>query len=308
MNVGEALSFGRRLLAGKSNTPARDAGLLLSFVLSEPSEFVYLHPEAPVSEGLFAQYSGLLDRRASGEPVAYIRGFHEFMGHTFLVDPRVLIPRPETEHVVEAAAQLLTKTSSPIVADICCGSGAIGLSIAKALPLSRVVLSDVSREAVDLARENAKRLGLSHRVSFLVGDLVAPLLAAGLRGRLDLVTANPPYIPTEEIDTLSPTVRDFEPRLALDGGESGLEMIRRISKEVPAVLKPGGYLVMEIGADQGEACRDIMMEDREYWAGTEVRRDYAGRQRVVVARTHGTVCPKRVVGRSGVHGDEDCQG
>ncbi|MGI6661984.1 MAG: peptide chain release factor N(5)-glutamine methyltransferase [Bacillota bacterium] len=289
MNVGKALSFGRRRLAGRSESFARDASLLLAFVLGEPPEFVHLHPEACVSENLFALYTTLLDRRASGEPIAYIRGFQEFMGHNFLVDRRVLVPRPETEHVVDTAVRLLTETSeaSPFVGDICCGSGAIGLSIAKALPSSRVVLSDVSRGAVGLARENAKRLGLSGRAAFLVGDLVTPLLKAGFAGKFDVVTANPPYIPTGEIETLSPTVREYEPRLALDGGESGLEVIRRISTEVPAVLKPGGHLVMEIGADQGDACQDIMMEDGETWREIQVLKDYAGRQRVVVGRTRG---------------------
>lgn len=285
MNVGEALSLGRRLLAGRSDTPARDASLLLSFVLGEPPEFVYLHPEAPVNETLLAAYKRLLNRRASGEPIAYIRGFKEFMGHTFLVDRRVLVPRPETEHVVETALLLLSETPSPLAGDICCGSGAIGLSIAKALSCSRVVLSDVSREAVGLARENAKRLGVCRRVTLLAGDLVAPLLEAGFAGKLDAVTANPPYIPTGEIETLSPTVREYEPRLALDGGESGLQVIRRISREAPLVLKPGGYLVMEIGEGQGEACMDVMMRETDLWAEAQVLNDYAGRQRVVVGRT-----------------------
>ncbi|HHY75606.1 MAG TPA: peptide chain release factor N(5)-glutamine methyltransferase [Firmicutes bacterium] len=288
MTVGEALALGRRHLAGKSDSAARDAALLLAFALGKPSQFVYLHPETPVSEEAFAAYNGFLERRASGEPIAYIRGFREFMGHEFLIDRRVLVPRPETELVAETAIRLLSGNPSPLVADICCGSGVIGLSIAKAIPESRVVLSDISREAVDLARENAERLGVVDRVAFYVGDLVEPLLKAGFSGKFDILTANPPYIPTDEIETLSPTIREYEPRIALDGGKSGLRIIRRIAGEVPAVLKPGGRLIMEIGSDQGEACRGIIMEDRETWAGVEVLKDYGGKDRVVVAWTHAT--------------------
>ncbi|MGI6667402.1 MAG: peptide chain release factor N(5)-glutamine methyltransferase [Bacillota bacterium] len=286
MNVGEALSHGRLLLAGISDTPGRDATLLLSFVLGKPSEFVHLHPEAPVSESLFAEYTSFLERRSAGEPIAYLRGFQEFMGHNFLVDRRVLIPRPETEHVVETALDLLCNMPSPTVGDICCGSGAIGLSLAKRLPGAATVLTDVSREAVDLARENAERLGLSQRVTFLVGDLVAPLIEMGFAGKFDVLATNPPYIPTDEMETLSTTVRDYEPRLALDGGESGLQVIRRVVKEAPPALKPGGFLVMEIDHGQGEACLE-MMRETGCWSETRVLRDYAGRQRVVVGRKAG---------------------
>jgi release factor glutamine methyltransferase len=284
MNVGEALSRGRRLLAGTSDAPNRDASLLLSFVLGTPSEYVYLHPEAPINDTLLGEYAALLKRRAEGEPVAYLRGFQEFMGHAFLVDPRVLIPRPETEHVVETAVSLLSKTQSPLLADVCCGSGVVGLSIAMCLSGSKVVLSDVSREAVGLARKNAEKLGLTQRVTFLVGDLFEPLVAEGFAGKIDALTANPPYIPGDEVETLPIAQRKYEPRLALDGGEDGLLVIRRILKEANRVLKPGGYLVMEIGADQGEACLEMMTENG-FWTDSHALSDYAGRQRVVVGRT-----------------------
>ncbi len=279
MNVGEALSRGRRLLAKTSDTPARDAALLLSFVLGTPSEFVYLHPEATIAETVFDEYAALLERRAGGEPIAYLRGFHEFMGDVFLVDRSVLIPRPETEHVVETAVSLLAKTllpenRAPLLADVCCGSGVIGISIAKRL----------SREAVDLARKNAEGLGLQQRVTFLVGDLFAPLIDEGFAGKLDALTANPPYIPAGEIETLPIAQRKYEPRLALDGGEDGFLVIRRIVNEANRVLKPGGYLVMEIGADQGGTCLE-MMRETGFWAESVVLRDYAGRQRVVIGRT-----------------------
>lgn len=307
MNAGQALGYGRASLVGESDTPARDAALLLAYVLDRSPEHAYLHPEEPVNDCLCSAYFDLIARRRLGEPIAYLRGVREFMGLEFKVDRRALIPRPETEFVVETLLRLLageyhtrfshgqSRPAQPdhktlpgggdlIVADICCGSGAIGLSIAKYLPCAKVVVSDVSRGAVDLARENAERLGVGAGVSFLVGDLLEPLVDLGMSGKVDALAANPPYIAGDEMDALPRDVRDFEPRLALDGGRTGLDLISRIAREAPAVLKPGALLVMEIGADQGDACRRIF-DWAGLWQGISVLNDYAGRQRVVVGRT-----------------------
>lgn len=292
MNAGEALSYGRSSLAGVSDTSARDASLLLAYVLDKPLEHAYLHPQAPVDDESFRLYSELIERRRNGEPIAYLRGVQEFMGFTFKVDRRVLVPRPETELVVEALLGILSPGRrdcepvgrAPVIADLCCGSGAIGLSVARILPSISVILTDVSREAVALARENADRLGVGEAVTFLVGDLVEPLVRAGMTRQLDAVATNPPYISHDEMDTLPRDVRDYEPRLALDGGHLGLEVIARIARDVPAVLKPGGHVVMEIGADQGDACLEIL-QATGLWQDVSVTNDYAGRQRVVVGRT-----------------------
>jgi release factor glutamine methyltransferase len=288
MKTGEALSYGRSSLAGASDSPARDAVLLLAHVLESPPEDIYLHPDANMSVELWARYRDLIERRKAGEPVAYLRGFREFMGLTFKTDRRALIPRPETELIVEAFLETFARQPdgpaqpSCTVADLCCGSGVIGLSIAKAMPGAGVILSDVSREAVDLARENAVRLGVAGRVRFLVGDLAEPLIASGTV--VDAVVTNPPYIPSGEMASLSREIREFEPRLALDGGAGGLAVISRISREVPRILKPGGYLFMEIGADQFTECSRIF-EETGLWRDISVLRDLARRQRVVVGRT-----------------------
>ncbi len=280
--VGEALAEGRASLQKGSECLARDAVLLLAHVLNKPSEYPYLHPELALSPAQQQEYLGLVERRKAGEPVAYIRGHREFMGLRFRVDSRVLIPRPETEILVEAAVKALGAASC--IADIGCGSGAIGLSLARLLPGGRVVLTDVSSDALEVARGNAASLGVAGRVRFLQGDLVKPLLEAGLSREFDAVVSNPPYIPQEQMDELPKDVRWFEPHVALDGGPSGLAVITRIAEEAPALLKPGGRLFMEMGDGQGQACLGIFAGTGA-WQDSRVLPDYSGRQRVLVTRT-----------------------
>ena len=212
------------------------------------------------------------------------------MGMRFRVDRRVLIPRPETEILVEAAMEELrpggeglTVPAGRTVADLCCGSGAIGLSLARLMPGSRVVLTDVSQDALDAAAENAALLGVRDRVEFVAGDLAAPLVEAGRIGEFDLVVSNPPYIAREEMDALPRDVRCFEPHLALDGGPHGLRLIERLAAEVPQVIKSGGLFLMEIGDGQGQACQDIFAAGGR-WRDSRVIPDLAGRQRVFKVR------------------------
>jgi release factor glutamine methyltransferase len=280
--AGGALARGRASLQADSEHPARDAVLLLAHVLGKPSEYPYLHPEAELSPAQEREYLELVERRRAGEPVAYLRGYQEFMGLRFRVDRRVLIPRPETEILVEAVLKALG--DRPVVADIGCGSGAIGLSLARLKSAAQVILTDSSLDALDVAGANAASLAVSDRARFLQGDLAAPLLDAGLAGMFDAAVSNPPYIPREEMDGLPREVRRFEPALALDGGPGGLVIVARLAEEVPALLKPGGRFFMEIGDGQGDACRAIFAGIRA-WQEFEALPDYSGRQRVFEART-----------------------
>lgn len=310
VTVGEALEFARASLREDSEHPARDAVLLVAHALDKPTSYPHLHPEDALPPGAAEALEELVRRRKAGEPMAYIRGYQEFMGTRFLVDRRVLIPRPETEILVEAAIDELRmamrSTSSAdhvgdvssadstgsasgtgdhvfTIADICCGSGAIGLSLAKELPGVDVILTDVSPDALEVARKNVALLGVERQARFLEGDLVAPLVDARLSDSLDLVTANPPYIAQEEMDLLPHDVRCFEPHLALDGGPGGLDFIKRLADEVPDVLKSGALFLMEIGHGQGPACEEIFSRAPR-WRDPSVLLDYAGRQRVLKVR------------------------
>ena len=309
--VGEIGSIGRKLLQGTTEYPARDAAVLLGHVLGKGSDYLYLHPEEPVSEDAERKYFELVQRRSRGEPLAYLRGYQEFMGFRFKVDRRVLIPRPETEVLVETAQRRLAvmRASRPreipnsswsqplsvpgdelqgtpklLVADVCCGSGNIGISLAKLLPGIIVVGVDISPAALDVARENAEALGVAGRVTLVEGDLFEPLKQLGLEGQFDAVTANPPYIPAETLSLLPVEVRDFEPLGALDGGPGGLRLIRRLVYEAPRYLRPGGELFMEIGFDQSHAVREYFREATVQYNEVTSVLDYAGRERLFVAR------------------------
>jgi release factor glutamine methyltransferase len=220
----------------------------------------------------------LFKRRRGYEPVAYLRGYREFYGRTFRVDRRVLVPRPDTEILVEVALQRLHGHDlGARVVDLCTGSGCVAITLKLERPTMTADATDVSADALAVARDNAQRLGAVWNVRFTLGDLFAPL--GPPRRVYDLVVANPPYIPTAEIATLQPDVRDHEPRLALDGGPDGLAFVRRIVAESPSWLRPGGALAMEIGAGQAAEVEQIFRDG----GFTDLARaqDYGGHERVV---------------------------
>jgi release factor glutamine methyltransferase len=219
----------------------------------------------------------LVRRRRTFEPIAYLRGEREFYGRVFRVDRRVLVPRPDTEILVEVALERLRGHDlGARVLDLCTGSGCVAITLKRERPTLAVDAVDLSAEAIALARENAQRLGAVWNVRFLVGDLYAPLEA---ERRYDLVVANPPYIGSGEIAGLQPDIRDHEPRLALDGGTDGLEFVRRIAAGAPSHLRPGGALATEISADQGPAVVEILRGHG--FEDVRVSRDYGGHDRVV---------------------------
>jgi release factor glutamine methyltransferase len=256
-------------LAGAGIETARvDAELLVSHALGLSRTGLYLDPERKLTDGEAAAVQTLLDRRATREPLAYVLGEWGFRRLTLKVDRRVLVPRPETETVVERCLELLRGLEAPAVLDVGTGSGAIALAIEDEHPSARVTGVDVSEDALALARENAAAAGLN--VRFEQADV-----RDGLTGRYDLVVSNPPYVSAAEIETLEPEVRDWEPRIATVG-EEHTELVARAAREV---LDPGGWLVLEIAAGAREATLDLL-EDlgfEELRAGP----DLAGRDRVV---------------------------
>jgi release factor glutamine methyltransferase len=257
-----------------------DAELLATRAFGRTRVELYTHFDQPLGDPELAAYRSLVQRRMAGESVAYILGRKEFWSLDLEVDARVLVPRPDTETLVEEALELLNgvpdKGRALRVADVGTGSGALALALKKERPGDEVFAVDVSPDALDVARGNATRLGLE--VTFVQGDLVSPL--AGL-GTFDLVVSNPPYIPSQDIAGLSPEVRR-EPILALDGGTDGLVLVRRLASDGRKILVSGGALAMEIGAGQAGGVMEILRG--EGYTNVGSRRDLAGIERVVFGR------------------------
>ena len=279
-----------RLTASGSGSPRLDAELLLAHVLGIDRMGVIAHPEAPVGPGAQAQFEADVARREAGEPVAYIRGFREFHGLAITTDARALIPRPETELLVDAAvaevSMRLTASPRPSgapalrVADVGTGSGAIAIAVLAALRTRRmaehvmVVATDVSAAALDLARENAVGHGLADRMVFVEADLLPPVVDPPYA----VVCANLPYVATAQLELLARDL-SFEPRTALDGGPDGLALVRRLLDLLPDALAPDGVAYLEIGADQGETVAAAVSHQLPGW-GCAVQADLAGLPRL----------------------------
>ena len=253
-----------------------DARLLLEYACQTDHSVLFAHPEREISEKEYDNYIGLIERRVKREPVAYILGNWDFMGLNFKVNSNVLIPEQDTEVLVEEAMRY-TEDGFKVL-DLCTGSGCIALSLLNYTNDTRAVCTDISGEALDVAKENAESLRLSDRVTFVKTDL----FPGEDMGKFDIIVSNPPYIATKVIDTLAPEVKDYEPRLALDGSEDGLLFYRRIVDSVHKYLFSSGYLFLEIGYDQGKALTDMLKENGRFH-DIEVIRDYAGNDRVVRA-------------------------
>lgn len=283
--LGAALALAESWLraAGVDETPSLDAQVLLAHVTGASRAATLAYPERALTKAQAARYAELVARRAAHEPVAYLTGHREFMGLDLLVDRRALIPRPETELLVEAAladlaARLARDPQPPLVADIGVGSGAIPIALAAHEPrLPRIYAIDISPEALALAQENARLHGVAERITFLLGDLLAPLPEP-----VDLLTANLPYVAPDD-PYVPPTVSRYEPALALYGADDGLGHIRRLLAQAPSRLRPGASLYLEFGYEQRAAVEQLARATFPD-ARLRVGADYAGWDRYLEIR------------------------
>jgi len=259
-----------------------NAETLLMFVLGCDRAYLYAHPERELTGNEQASYDEAIARRASGYPAQYITGHQEFWGLDFLVTPAVLIPRPETEHIIETVLELVGENpvegcaGRPKMVDVGTGSGAIAIALAKEFPLAEIYAVDLSAEALEVARANAARLELD-RVRFAKSDVLDEFPRDG---SFDFVVSNPPYVALNEEDKVQDVVKKFEPRMAVFAGEHGLDIIRKLIPQARETLRPGGWLLIEIGYSMAEAVCGLLGD----WEKTRVAPDLAGIPRVVVAR------------------------
>lgn len=276
--VADLLRSGRETLrSAKVEQPGREAMRLLGFLLSLPEAGVLARDRDPVPAETGDQFRDLVERRAAGEPLAYLLGSREFYGRRFRVDDRVLIPRPETEHLVEVCLSLPLPDTARVL-DVGTGSGCIAATLAAERPDWRVVASDLSPEAIAVAHLNARQLGVDRRVLTAVADLAAAFDLS----RIDLVVANVPYVEEEVVPHLSRDVRDFEPRLALAGGPDGLAPLRRLLGQLER-LREGAWVGLEFGFGQADPVRGIVTSGSGFTA-PEIHRDLAGIERHMVFR------------------------
>ncbi len=278
--VGRALtSAARRLRESAIETPQLDAQLILAHVLERDRTWLFAHHEEELSARHAHCFAELVMRRMNHEPVAYLIQRREFYGLEFYVDQRVLIPRPETELLVDAVlAQLqMQGYPRPRVADIGTGSGAIAIAIAKNVPAARLYAIDLSHNALGVAQRNVAHHDVQRQISLLASDLLGALPAP-----VDVIVANLPYISCGEYETLAPSSRHVEPRLALEAGSEGLDEIARLLQQAPACLNEGGSIFLEIGSTQGEAVLNLVARHLPNASFTELRKDYNGRDRLVV--------------------------
>ncbi len=270
-----------RLTAANTPSPRMNAELLLMFTLECDRAYLHAHPERKLSADEQLRYDHALAERERGMPAQYITGHQEFWGMDLIVTPAVLIPRPETEHVIETVLARAGRAPSPAsflrIADVGTGSGCIALALAKELPSAELYATEISPAALEIARANAVRHQLEGRIKFHQADLLQGLD----RGEFDFVVSNPPYVGESEADQVQLEVRKHEPRNAVFAGATGLEVIERLIPRAREALKPGGWLVMEISGTIADDVRDLLAG----WNDVQIAKDLQGIERVVSART-----------------------
>jgi release factor glutamine methyltransferase len=280
MKLSEALTAAKNRLAQNEHlreTAARDAELLLLHSLEISRGTLLAHPAREIAAPQIAQYEANITRRLALEPIQYITGTQEFYGLALQVTPAVLIPRPETELLVEAVLHLLPPGTPLRIADIGTGSGAIAIAIAHHLPHARVTALDLSPEALAVAKQNAMTHRVAERIQFLQSDL----LGAAAGQTFDAILSNPPYVPTSDISTLHPQVRDYEPHTALFSGVAGLDIYARLIPQAHAALAPGGLLALEFGHGQQDQLGRLLAE----WKDLSFLKDLQQIPRVALARS-----------------------
>ena len=280
VTIASSLSAATKTLKAASvDSPRLNAELMLAEVLGLSRTSLATESSSPVPDNLQARFFGMVERRFKREPLQHILGEAHFYGLVFNVSPDVLVPRPETELLVQQAIEFLHNRNQPHVFDFGTGSGCIPISIASEVPECRVWSVDVSEAALSTARSNARRNGVADQVRFFRGDGFNVLEDSQ---RFDLIVSNPPYIPTADLKELQPEVRDYDPDLALDGGEDGLNFYCRLAKSAALWLAPGGKIIIELGHDQSADVRALF--EREMWIVENVLDDYSRIPRILIAR------------------------
>ena len=280
--LGEAITEAQRMLEQAGiESAGQEAYWIVEHVLHLPAHLVVAGRDRLLSHAELMAVRGLIGRRVGREPLQYILGTQEFCGLEFDVNQAVLIPRPETELLVQYVAQWIPLERQATIVDVCTGSGCIAVAIARLRPHARVIATDLSTPSLDVARRNAVRHAVGDRITWLEGDLLAPLAEQELEGHIDIIVSNPPYIAEANWATLQPEVRLFEPRGALVAGSQGAELHERLLHESGRYLAPGGALIMEIGAGQARTMRRIVDQVSGYRFHQLVY-DEAGLERVVI--------------------------
>jgi release factor glutamine methyltransferase len=286
--IGEVIAETRRLLEQAGiESAAQEALWIVEHVLRLPAHHVVIDRDRLLSPAELMATTGLVERRVGREPLQYILGTQEFCGLEFNVNQAVLIPRTETELLVEYVAQRTPPQGQATIVDVCTGSGCIAVVIARQRPRARVIATDLSNPALAVARQNAARHAVGERITWLEGNLLGALMGQGLNGQVDVIVSNPPYIRETDWTTLQPEVRLFEPRSALVAGPQGTELHERLLHEAGEYLSPGGALILEIGAGQARAMRRIVDQIPGYRFHRLVY-DEAGLERVVIVERIGT--------------------
>lgn len=300
--IKEALAEGASQLGDREPESRRAARILLAHTLSVTQEHILSRPGDAITETQYAAFLELISRRVHGEPLQHITGHREFYGLDFIVNADVLIPRPETEFLVEQVLKLATfpglgsegqsrvlpepdptrQGPSRLIVDVGTGSGCIAIALAVNLPSAAIVAIDISSPALDVARRNAERHGVTDRIQFLHGDLLGPLQQGRFEGSVDIIASNPPYVSTSRPDLVQREVKDFEPAIALYGGPDGLSFYRRLLVDAPRFLKPDGHLVCEIGYSQLDDVRRVA--DAAGWDFVNLAEDLQGIPRTLTVR------------------------
>lgn len=307
--IREALAEGAREIEDSDpQNNRRAARILLAHVLGASKERLIARPDDEITDHQQGMYLELISRRARGEPLQYLTGHQEFYGLDFLVSPDVLIPRPETEFLVEQVLELAGRAGSqwddsgsseaamealqssaapvgtpkPVIVDIGTGSGCVAISLAVHLRIHRIIATDISEPALDVARQNAERHGVGNRIEFVSGDLLGALQQHGLERGVDFIACNPPYVPSSRPEWVQREVREFEPATALYGGPDGLDFFRRLLVDAPGYVKADGYLVCEIGYSQLDSVR--AMADSALWEVLAVAEDLQGIPRTLTLK------------------------
>ena len=278
-SIADSLTNAEAMLAASGVAESRrEAISLLMLATQKDKTFIYSRPEYELTDKEFTTFRSAVERRSLREPLQYIKGTQEFFGLEFEVTPDVLIPRPETEMVVEHAIEILRETPSGFFCDVGTGSGCIAISILNAIPDANAIALDISARAIALARRNAQRHGVIDRIRFIESDVFS---AVGDE-QFSIIVSNPPYIPLTELSGLQPEVHDHEPHNALTDGSDGLSIIRRLVTESPRFLSKGGRLLLEIGFGQSAAVAEMFDSGR--WDSTEIFGDLQGIPRLISAR------------------------